>query len=60
MRSPEPGEDDGPALPVTTTVRDAVPTIAASEKPVRAVEEGKVVGVVDRISVLNAIAGEGT
>ena len=59
MRPPEPGEDDGPALPVGTTVRDAVPTIAASEKPVRAVEDGQVVGVVDRISVLNAIAGEG-
>ena len=59
MRPPETGEEDGPALPVTTTVRDAVPTIAASEKPVRAVENGEVVGVVDRISVLNAIAGEG-
>jgi glycine betaine/proline transport system ATP-binding protein len=59
MRPAERGEDDGPALPVGTTVRDAVPTIAASEKPVRAVENGEVVGVVDRISVLNAIAGEG-
>jgi glycine betaine/proline transport system ATP-binding protein len=59
MRPAEPGEDDGPSLPVTTTVRDAVPVIAGSEKPVRAVEDGKVVGVVDRISVLNAIAGEG-
>jgi glycine betaine/proline transport system ATP-binding protein len=59
MRPAEPGEDDGPSLPVGTTVRDAVPVIASSERPVRAVEDGKVVGVVDRISVLNAIAGEG-
>jgi glycine betaine/proline transport system ATP-binding protein len=59
MRSPGPGEDDGPLLPVDTTVRDAVPVIAESEKPVRAVERGTVVGVVDRISVLKAIAGEG-
>jgi len=59
MRPPEPGEDDGPVLPVDTTVRDAVPVIAGSEKPVRAVENGTVVGVVDRISVLKAIAGEG-
>ena len=59
MRDPEPGEMDGPALPVDTTVRNAVPLIAGSEHPVRAIEDGKVVGVVDRTAVLNAIAGEG-
>jgi glycine betaine/proline transport system ATP-binding protein len=59
MRDPGPGETDGPALPVDTTVRDAVPVIAGSELPVRAVDNGEVVGVVDRIAVLNAIAGEG-
>ncbi len=60
MRDPEPGEaDDGPALDVKTPVRDAVPIIAASERPVRAVENGRVVGVVDRVAVLNAIAAEG-
>jgi glycine betaine/proline transport system ATP-binding protein len=60
MRFPEPGEElDGPRLDVTTTVRDAVPVIAASEKPVCAVENGDVVGVVDRVAVLRAIAGEG-
>jgi glycine betaine/proline transport system ATP-binding protein len=59
MRDAGPGETDGPALPVETTVRDAVPVIAGSEQPVRALDNGKVVGVVDRIAVLNAIAGEG-
>jgi len=60
MRPPGPGEaDDGPALDVTTTVRDAVPVIAASERPVRAIEDGRVVGVVDRTMVLEAIAGVG-
>ncbi len=59
MRDPGPGETEGPALPVGTTVRDAVPIIAGSEQPVRAIDDGKVVGVVDRIAVLNAIAGEG-
>jgi glycine betaine/proline transport system ATP-binding protein len=60
MRSPEPGESvDGPRLDVTTTVRDAVPVIAASEKPVCAVANGDVVGIVDRDAVLRAIAGEG-
>jgi glycine betaine/proline transport system ATP-binding protein len=58
MRAPEPGEADaGPALDVRTTVKDAVPVIAASERPVRAVEDGRVVGVVDRTMVLEAIAG---
>ena len=43
----------------TTTVRDAVPVLAESEKPVVAVDDGQVVGVVDRVAVLKAIAGEG-
>jgi glycine betaine/proline transport system ATP-binding protein len=59
MRAPEKGEDrHGPELDVRTTVKDAVPVIAASERPVRAVEDGKVVGVVDRVMVLEAIAGQ--
>src|SRR3990170_6792546 len=60
MREPAPGQDtDGPRLDVTTTVRNAVPVLAASEKPVCAVENGRVVGLVDRDTVLEAIAGEG-
>ncbi len=61
MREPYPGEEDGygPELDVTTTVRDAVPVIAASESPVRAMQDGRVVGIVDRVAVLKAIAGEG-
>ncbi len=60
MRPPEPGDvDGGPTLDVATTIRDAVPLIAASERPVCAVEDGRVVGVVDRVAVLKAIAGEG-
>jgi glycine betaine/proline transport system ATP-binding protein len=50
---------DGVRLDVTTAVRDAVPALAASERPVLAVEEGRIVGVVDRKAVLQAIAGEG-
>jgi glycine betaine/proline transport system ATP-binding protein len=60
MREPAEGEDmDGPRLPVGTTVRRAVPVLAASEKPVCCVENGDVVGIVDRNAVLTAIAGEG-
>jgi glycine betaine/proline transport system ATP-binding protein len=58
MRPPEPGEEDGPKLDVATTVRRAMPMIAASERPVCAVDNGSVVGVVDRESALKAIAGE--
>jgi len=59
MRALEPDEQrGGPTLEVTTTVRDAVPVLAASEIPVRVVEGGEVVGIVDRVAVLRAIAGE--
>jgi glycine betaine/proline transport system ATP-binding protein len=60
MREPAPGEFDGPRLPVGTTVRRAVPMIAGSDRPICAVEDGTVVGVVDRTAVLDAIAGEET
>jgi glycine betaine/proline transport system ATP-binding protein len=59
MRDPVDGESDGPALDVATTVRQAVPVIAGSERPICCVEDGRVVGVVDKSTVLSAIAGEG-
>jgi glycine betaine/proline transport system ATP-binding protein len=60
MREPEPGDLlDGPRVEVGTTVRDAVPVLAASEKPIVAVSGGEAVGVVDRAAALTAIAGEG-
>jgi len=34
-------------------------TISSSDKPICAVENGKIVGVVDKNDVLAAIAGEG-
>ena len=59
MRAPFPDEQvDGPRLDVATTVRRAVPVLAASEKPVCCVENGSIVGIVDRNAVLTAIAGE--
>jgi glycine betaine/proline transport system ATP-binding protein len=58
MRPAQPGEEGGPQLDVQTTIKDAVPVIAASELPVAAVESGAVVGVVDRVAALKAIAGE--
>ena len=60
MRDARPGEEDGPRLDIRTTVRNAVPLIVQSEKPVCAVDDDRVVGVVDKEAVLTAIAGENT
>jgi glycine betaine/proline transport system ATP-binding protein len=58
MRDPAPGEENaGPELPVGTKVKDAVPVVAATDGPVRAMEDGRVVGIVDREAVLRAMAG---
>jgi glycine betaine/proline transport system ATP-binding protein len=58
MRPAAPGEEDGPRLDVSTTVKQAVPVIAGSPRPVCAVEGDQVVGVVDKEAALAAIAGE--
>jgi hypothetical protein len=58
MRDPRPGEETGgPELDVTTKVKDAVPMAAATDGPVRAVENGRCVGIVDRELILKAMAG---
>jgi glycine betaine/proline transport system ATP-binding protein len=60
MRDPKPDDaTDGPRLDVATTMRKAVPVLAGSEKPVCCVDDGRVVGIVDRAAVLAAIAEEG-
>ena len=57
MRDARPGEGkDGPQLDVSTTVQDAVPLVAGTDGTVRAVDNGRTVGVVDRESVLHAMA----
>jgi glycine betaine/proline transport system ATP-binding protein len=57
MREPRPDDDQsGPELDVSTVVRDAVPLVAGSPKPVRAVEDGRTVGLVDREAILRAMA----
>jgi glycine betaine/proline transport system ATP-binding protein len=56
------GPDDtseGIRLDVATTVKEAVPALASTDRPVLAVEGDRVVGVVDREAVLRSIAGEG-
>ena len=59
MREPGPADPiDGPRLDVATTMRKAVPVLAASEKPVCCIEDDQIVGIVDREAVLLAIAEE--
>ena len=59
MRDPEPDDPtDGPRLDVRTTMRKALPALAQSEKPVCCVEDERIVGIVDRNTVLRAIAEE--
>ena len=56
--APGPGEVSGDyELPVTTKVKDAVSIVATTSGSIRVVEGGKQVGVVDRVSVLQAMAG---
>ena len=59
MREPGPNDaTDGPALDVKTTMRKAFPVLAETDKPVRCIEGGELVGIVDREAVLRAIAQE--
>jgi glycine betaine/proline transport system ATP-binding protein len=58
MRDPRPGEEAGagPELPVGTTLKEAVPILASTEQPLRAMKDGRVVGIVDRVAILRAMA----
>jgi glycine betaine/proline transport system ATP-binding protein len=48
---------DGPAFPATTIIRDCLHAAAGTEKPIRVVDDEKVLGVVDRAQILESIAG---
>lgn len=56
-REPEEGEHlDGPELSADTIIKDAVPAASGSARPIRVVDDGKLVGVVDRVDILSAMA----
>ena len=58
MRDAAPGDElDGPEFPAATVIRNAVHTAAATEKPIKVMDDGRLVGVVDRRQILSAIAG---
>jgi glycine betaine/proline transport system ATP-binding protein len=58
MRDPREGDDlEGPEFPPTAIIRSAVHAATATDKPIRVVAEGRLLGVVDRADILTAIAG---
>jgi len=60
MRPPTPEDPtDGPVFPSTAVIRTALHAAAATEKPIRIIDNGALLGVVDRASILETIAGPG-
>jgi len=58
MRPVQPDDPlDGPEFPSATVIRDALHVAAATDKPIRVVDSGTLVGVVDRAQILEAVAG---
>jgi glycine betaine/proline transport system ATP-binding protein len=57
-RAPTPEDDlTGPAFPSTAVIRTVVHAAVATDRPIRVVDDGQLVGVIDRVQILNAIAG---
>jgi glycine betaine/proline transport system ATP-binding protein len=58
MREVRPDDPlDGPEFPSSAVIRSAVHAAATTDKPIRIVDDGQLVGVVDRGQILAAIAG---
>ncbi|MGR6923175.1 quaternary amine ABC transporter ATP-binding protein [[Actinomadura] parvosata] len=58
-RDPEPGESlDGPELPAGTLIKDALGAASASSRPIKVVDGGELVGVVDRVDLLAFLSGQ--
>ncbi|MFD8077625.1 glycine betaine/L-proline ABC transporter ATP-binding protein [Streptomyces sp. NPDC059718] len=58
MRDPRPDDAlDGPELGPGTVVREATRAVLAAEKPVRVVEDGRLLGVVGDEEILAVVAG---
>nr|WP_049575925.1 glycine betaine/L-proline ABC transporter ATP-binding protein [Nonomuraea sp. SBT364] len=60
-RPPEPGEPlDGPELPASTVIKDAIAAASESSRPIRVVDGDELVGVVDRVDLLTFLSGQDT
>jgi glycine betaine/proline transport system ATP-binding protein len=59
MREPRPGDStDGPVMSSDTIVRNAATAALASEHPVRVVDDGRLVGIVDDDAILRVVVAE--
>ena len=59
MREPRAGESlEGPALPVTTVVRQAARAAIASEHPIRVMDGDQLLGVVDEDDIMRVVVAE--
>jgi glycine betaine/proline transport system ATP-binding protein len=55
MRDPTANDDlSGPTAPIDEVVRDVVSLVADNPKPVRVMDNDRMVGIVDRVAVLRA------
>lgn len=50
---------DGPTVPPDTIVQDLIPIVAEADRVIRVVDDGSVIGVVDRHAVMSALIEEG-
>jgi glycine betaine/proline transport system ATP-binding protein len=59
MRDPQPGDSsEGPVMAPDVIVRQAAQAALASDHPVRVVEDGKLVGIVDDDAILRVVVAE--
>ena len=59
MRPPRPDDStEGPVMPSTTIVRNAARAALASDHPVRVVDDGELVGIVDEDAILRVVVAE--
>ncbi len=59
MREPRPDDSqEGPVMSSSTIVREAAQAALASEHPVRVVDDGKLVGIVDDDAILRVVVAE--
>jgi glycine betaine/proline transport system ATP-binding protein len=58
MRDPRSDDPaDGPVFPADTVIRQVIHQAAETPSPIRVVDDGRIVGIVDRQRILEAIAG---
>jgi glycine betaine/proline transport system ATP-binding protein len=59
MREPQPGDSmEGPVMTSGTIVREAARAALASDHPVRVVDDGRLVGIVDDDAILRVVVAE--